>query len=304
MVAPQVQGNQGSSANGAVNSNNDLMRITAGPTALASRMIYAMLTMYLTILKSQSKQKVNFYEAQLVETQGQANATVNAAKMQAYGLDCSAGLMIGGALASAGLNNVVGRSDYNKNTGKMNEVEAEGTQLKTINKMQPEAAGKTIAEGNTTTPTDKVQARMEELKNGEFLDGKNQDETDAAIQHMKANDPEGFVDMKRRLNEQITQRTQDMNSYAQKLQSITVNRQVYSQMASQIATAAGQFFQAYYKVQEANEQKDVDLLRTAGSQAGQGAGDLGQDMGKQYQNAMQALQALAAIRQSAETSNM
>jgi hypothetical protein len=303
-MAAQVQHTQ-SQGNGEVAGNSSMMRITAGPTALASKMIYQMLSMYLTILKSQSEQKNNFYQSQLSEAQGQAKATVNAATMQALGLACSGLTMIAGAIGSAVVNNKVGKEDYDANAGKMDDLEGQIKPLKEINNMQPEAAETGIGSGDA--PSEDIQARIDQLKQGEFVreDGSyDQETTEAAIQHMKTTDPEGLADTKRTLDKQITQRSLDMNSYAQKLQQITTNRTVASQMATQGAQALGQGGQAAFKVAEANEQKDVELNRTAGSMAGQGASELGQDMGKQYQNAMQALQALAAIRQSSETSNM
>jgi hypothetical protein len=296
---------QSSGAGGNVNSNNSLMHITVGPTALASKMIYQMLTMYLTILKSQSEQKNSFYAAQYAETKNQAKATTTAATMEALGLITSGVAMIGGAIASGVLNNEVGKEDFEATNQKMEDSAAEAKPLQEINKMQPEAASHGIG-GDGDAP-DNIQTRIDELKNGEFTDADGEydkDTTGKAIEHMKAQEPAAYQDMNRRLNEQITQHTQNKNSEAQRLQSITVNRQVYSQMATQGAQALGQGGQAGFKVAQANNQKDVELNRTAASQSGQGSSELGQDMGKQYQNAMQALQALAAIRQSSETSNM
>jgi len=307
-MAAQVQHTQ-SQGNGEVAGNSSMMRITAGPTALASSMIYKMLGMYLTIMKSQSEQKNNFYKSQLSEVKGQAKAIVTAAWMQAGGLMASGAMMIAGAVGSAVANNKVGKEEYDANAGKMSELEGEMKPFKEINNLQPEEA--TTGIGTADAPTEEVQARMQELQQGEFVgdDGSyNAATTEAAIQHMKAKDAatgsDDVAEMRRSLDKQITQRSLDMNSYAQKLQQITTNRTVMSQMASQGAQALGNGGQAAFKVAEANEQKDVELNRTAGSQAGQGASELGQDMGKQYQNAMQALQALAAIRQSSETSNM
>lgn len=137
---------QGSGAGGNVNSNNSLMRITVGPTALASKMIYQMLTMYLTILKSQAEQKNNFYQDQYNEVKNQAKATVTAATMQALGLIVSGITMIGGAAVSAYANNKVGADEYNAGSKKMDDLAAEAKPLQEINKMQPEAANQAITE--------------------------------------------------------------------------------------------------------------------------------------------------------------
>ena len=310
-MTAQVQGNQvqGSGDSGSV-GNNNMMRITIGPTALASKMIYQMLTMYLKILKTQSEQKNNFYECQQTEAKSQAKATRAAAWMEAGALMVSGGMMIAGGLASIAVNMKIGRKEYATNKGKMDALEKENAPYKEINKMQPEAASQGMGANNNEMPQN-IEKRITDLKAGKFLDENNaydKEVTTKAMQHIKAVDAkEGtneFGKMKTKLNEEIAPRSQDMNSFAQNIQAVTVSRQTYSQVASQAATAAGNFAQAPLKVLGASQQKAVELNRTAGSQAGQGASELGQDMGKEYQNAMQALQALAAIRQSAETSNM
>ncbi len=304
-MSAQIEQNQvqGATSSQGAASNNSLMRITIGPTALASKEIYEMLNAYLKIMKEQAQQKNNFYKSQYDEVKSQAKATVKSAVMQMLGLVGSGLMMIAGGLGTLAANRFTGKPEYDKNEKLMNQSKAEMDPLKAIDKVQPASADKVMGTLDKENP---VAQRIEDLKAGNFTKDNlyDVDTTEQAIQHMKANDPEGFIEVKRQLNEQITQKTQEMNAYAQKIQGVTVSRQAMSQMSTQISQAAGNVVQGTFGIFKAQQDKDIELNRTAASQAGQGASELGQDMSKQYNNAMQALQALSAIRQSAETSNM
>ena len=161
---------QGQNAN--PNSGNSLLQMTAGPAALAMRMIFEALALYAYVIGLQAKQKKNMIEAENIAAQAQAAETIAEGKAAfdyalAEGLTTigmaalSAGVMFGGlAYGSRGANKDM--TDLQKETVPMNEME------KSLSKPSSD-----LTTGNKL-PEDQereILARMGQFREGDYSKG-------------------------------------------------------------------------------------------------------------------------------------
>ena len=264
--------------NGQVNGNS-LMQISAGPAALAQKLIYEVMALYSMITQLEGEQKNAFIAAQSEESSAEAHSTKQAGWDAAYGAIAAGALTIAGAGGSmaVGFGFGAGKKEETELNGQMAKLDAEQKPMKSLQALDDDTVlpvGEEIANDGES-----IQARMDELKAGKYpqlgSDGEHAQETKDAVAQLKK-DPKAYEEYTKKRDARIEEVSKEINTKMTRVSNMYQRWNTMSNTVSQMANAGSTTAQGVGQGFQATESANASLTHTAGSLAGQEVGADGQ----------------------------
>lgn len=288
---------QGASGATDANFDNALSQGSAGPAALAQRTIYETMALYLQVVQMDQKQKNSCLDLQSNAALSQAKATIAAGDAQAQSLYWQGGMQIASAGASIAANSLLQRSDYNAAAADSNAASEELEPHNNINKMQTEGS-----ETTTEFGTGDVENAALRMKGGDFGKTEAEQKNDANV--MKAlraqPDDKDYLAVKKQLDTKILKLNEDRSAANSRMQSITSNRTMYSDVVKTVVQAISNVPQAHYTKEKAKEDAKAGLYQSMAGMTGSTGQSYDSQMSKMYDTALAGLQALDKLRNSGQ----
>lgn len=289
---------QGSSNAGG--DNNALMKISAGPAALAQLLIYEIMQLYGQILALDQKQKVSMVQAQSKEAQASAQATIAGGQDQAIMYGVMGGLSIAGAAAGFGMQTYMQRNATGQEVfGKENAEAANASSMKNVEKALSMAPDEAVMNGETET---RVNSLKDAFARGDFVQAKDDSETRVALQKLKQDKDAQGVDewnkWKTEFGTKSNQATMNHNSATQVATAYQQKMSTYKELINQVFTAGSNVGQAVQTAAKAQHDAETSLQQSASQMAGAASSDLGQAANKAFESQNAEIQVLENINRT------
>ncbi|MBS0629828.1 MAG: hypothetical protein JSS30_06355 [Verrucomicrobia bacterium] len=287
---------QGSSDAGA---GNALMKISAGPAALAQLLIYEIMALYGQILAMDQKQKINMVQAQSAEAHGAAQAQIASGNDQLIMYSVMGALSIASAAASLGVQTYMQRNEAGQEIAK-----EESDTLNKLTPMKGLKAALTVAPDEAEMngpfqPGRGSNALRDQFENGNFENASDAQETKDAVRILKQEKSAAeFNEWESRVNKDFDQASMNYNSAVQRANSRQQVIGTYTQMTTQGVTAVSNGVQGGLTAQKAKHDADNSLQQTSTQMAGSAASDLGQAANKAFESQNAEIQVLENINRT------
>lgn len=297
------QGNQTPNVNPGSSDagGNGLMKISAGPAALAQLLIYQIMALYGKIVEMDQQQKINMTKAQSTAAQTNAAATI------ASGNDMMIQYATMGALSIASAVGSMGVQKYmeNNTTGKAlaKEQNTASTELKSLqgaktalNANPPAAAQDGPDEGQGAGDRD-LKA---EFASGNFKKAGDNEATQQAMRQVKTEKEANgtLAEWKAALNSDLDRSTQNYNSAVHSMNSRQQTITLYKDVISQAVGVGNNAVQSAQAAAKAGHDASAALSQTTTQMAGGTAGDFGQAANKAFEAQNAEIQVLENINRS------
>lgn len=309
---------------GSSDAGNGLMKISAGPAALAQLLIYQIMALYAKIIEMDQQQKINMTKAQSAAAQGNAEATV------AGGTDMEWMYATMGALGIAGAATGIIAQEVSENIGSIKKAKID--QGEALEKLTPikdfDATLKTkAAQGQAgdvdEVVSDGVHSRMKEFMNHDYTNVKSKSTVQADIDKHNAEVEEAVGRMKKKgderpynvdgsknpnhfdyenwridVRENLTVASRDYNSAVQHTSSKLQSVNNIHQIVTQVSNSTQNIVQGVQTPKKAQHDAAAALSQTTTQMAGSAAADFGQGANKAYEAQNAEIQVLENINRT------